>query len=63
VYRDGRIAKVPSNEMEALRSPLMGIFEKRRMKRFMEFIANYKEEDPATHQGTAFPVSVSNGKD
>jgi Rab GDP dissociation inhibitor len=29
----------------------MGIFEKRRMKRFMEFIGNYKEEDPTTHQG------------
>jgi len=52
VYRDGRIAKVPSNEMEAVRSPLMGIFEKRRMKKFMEFIGQYKEEDPTTHQGT-----------
>jgi Rab GDP dissociation inhibitor len=51
VYRDGRIAKVPSNEMEAVRSPLMGIFEKRRMKKFMEFIGQYKEEDPTTHQG------------
>jgi Rab GDP dissociation inhibitor len=49
--------------MEALRSPLMGIFEKRRMKKFMEFIANYKEEDPATHQGTVFPESVSNSED
>ncbi|KAK9458679.1 GDP dissociation inhibitor [Lipomyces oligophaga] len=51
VYRDGRIAKVPSNEMEAIRSPLMGLFEKRRMKRFFEFIGNYVEENPSTHQG------------
>ncbi|KAK9453797.1 GDP dissociation inhibitor [Dipodascopsis uninucleata] len=51
VFRDGRIAKVPSNEMEAIRSPLMGLFEKRRMKRFFEFIGNYREEDPSTHQG------------
>jgi Rab GDP dissociation inhibitor len=29
----------------------MGIFEKRRMKKFMEFIGSYKEEDPSTHQG------------
>jgi Rab GDP dissociation inhibitor len=29
----------------------MGIFEKRRMKKFMEFIGHYREEDPTTHQG------------
>ncbi|KAK9314979.1 GDP dissociation inhibitor [Lipomyces starkeyi] len=51
VFRDGRIAKVPANEVEAIRSPLMGLFEKRRMKRFFEFIGNYKEGDPSTYQG------------
>ncbi|KAK9469025.1 GDP dissociation inhibitor [Lipomyces arxii] len=51
VFRDGRIAKVPSNEYEAIRSPLMGLFEKRRMKRFFEFIGNYRENDPSTYQG------------
>ncbi len=51
VYRSGKIAKVPSNEYEAIRSSLMGIFEKRRMKRFLEFIANYKEEEVSTHNG------------
>lgn len=51
VYRDRRIAKVPSNEMEAIRSPLMGLFEKRRMKRFFEFISNYEEGNPSTYQG------------
>ncbi|KAK6200524.1 uncharacterized protein RJT21DRAFT_44544 [Scheffersomyces amazonensis] len=51
VYRSGRIAKVPANEMEAVRSSLMGIFEKRRMKRFLEFIAKYDEDDTTTHQG------------
>jgi Rab GDP dissociation inhibitor len=30
----------------------MGIFEKRRMKKFMEFVGGYREEDPITHQGT-----------
>jgi RAB protein geranylgeranyltransferase component A len=49
VYRDGRIAKVPSNETEALTSPLMGIFEKRRVKRFFEFLSQYKQEVPETH--------------
>lgn len=51
VLRDGRIAKVPATEMEAVRSSLMGIFEKRRAKRFFEFIQTYKEDDPASHQG------------
>lgn len=51
VYRDGRIAKVPATEMEAIRSSLMGMFEKRRMKKFLEFIGGYKENDSATHQG------------
>lgn len=51
VYRDGRIAKVPASEMEAIRSPLMGLFEKRRMKKFLEYVGSYKEEDSTTHQG------------
>lgn len=51
VYRDGVIAKVPATEMEAVRSPLMGLFEKRRAKKFFEFVQNYKADDAATHQG------------
>jgi Rab GDP dissociation inhibitor len=51
VYRDGRISKVPSTEMEAVRSPLMGLFEKRRARNFFLYIQNWKEDDPATHQG------------
>jgi Rab GDP dissociation inhibitor len=51
VYRDGKISKVPANEKEALLSPLMGLFEKRRAKSFFEFIQNYDFTDPKTHQG------------
>jgi Rab GDP dissociation inhibitor len=51
VYRDGRISKVPSTEMEAVKSSLMGLFEKRRARNFFLFIQNWKEDDPATHQG------------
>jgi len=51
VFRDGRISKVPSTEMEAFKSPLMGLFEKRRAKKFFEFLQSWKDEDPATHQG------------
>ena len=51
VYRDGRISKVPSTETEAVMSPLMGLFEKRRARNFFSFLQKWKEEDPATHQG------------
>ncbi|OCH96046.1 rab GDP-dissociation inhibitor [Obba rivulosa] len=51
VYRDGKISKVPSTEMEAVKSPLMGLFEKRRAKKFFEFLQGWKDEDPSTHQG------------
>lgn len=51
VYRDGRISKVPANESEAITSPLMGIFEKRRAKKFFEFIQNYRFDNPVTQQG------------
>ena len=37
--------------MEAVKSPLMGLFEKRRAKKFFEFLQNWNDEDPATHQG------------
>lgn len=60
VYRNGRIAKVPSNDREALRSPLMGIFEKRRMKRFLEFIIDYKEGELKTHQGLDLDKNTMN---
>ncbi|EIW86858.1 rab GDP-dissociation inhibitor [Coniophora puteana RWD-64-598 SS2] len=51
VYRDGKISKVPSTEIEAVKSPLMGLFEKRRAKKFFEFLQSWKDEDPTTHQG------------
>ncbi|KAI4143661.1 MAG: hypothetical protein LQ340_006920 [Diploschistes diacapsis] len=45
------VAKVPSNASEALSSPLMGLFEKRRAKKFLEWVGAFKEDDPATHNG------------
>ncbi|KAI8995722.1 GDP dissociation inhibitor [Gaertneriomyces semiglobifer] len=51
VYRSGKISKVPSNQTEAVSSPLMGIFEKRRAKNFFEFIQNYDFNNPSTQQG------------
>ncbi|CUM63953.1 uncharacterized protein PRCAT00001541001 [Priceomyces carsonii] len=60
VYRNGRISKVPSNEVEAIKSSLMGIFEKRRMKRFLEFIAKYDEDVSSTHQGLNLDSNTMN---
>ena len=51
VYRDGIIAKVPGSATEAVSSPLMGFFEKRRMKNFLQFIVDYEEDDPESKHG------------
>ncbi|KAK3051271.1 Rab GDP dissociation inhibitor alpha [Extremus antarcticus] len=45
------VAKVPSDASEALRSPLMGIFEKRRAKNFLQWVGNFDEANPSTHNG------------
>ena len=45
------VAKVPSDAGEALRSPLMGIFEKRRAKNFLQWVGGFDEANPSTHNG------------
>jgi Rab GDP dissociation inhibitor len=45
------VAKVPSDAGEALRSSLMGLFEKRRMKSFIEWVGTFNEADSASHKG------------
>ncbi|MCJ1343129.1 Rab GDP dissociation inhibitor alpha [Peltigera leucophlebia] len=47
------VAKVPSDAGEALRSPLMGLFEKRRAKKFLEWVGAFNEDDPASYGGLA----------
>ncbi|KAL2012606.1 hypothetical protein VTN00DRAFT_131 [Thermoascus crustaceus] len=49
--KQATVAKVPSNADEALRSSLMGLFEKRRAKKFLEWVGEYNEDDPKTHLG------------
>uniref|UniRef100_A0A8C6KQK7 Rab GDP dissociation inhibitor n=1 Tax=Nothobranchius furzeri TaxID=105023 RepID=A0A8C6KQK7_NOTFU len=51
VYKGGKIYKVPSTETEALSSSLMGLFEKRRFRKFLIFVANFDENDPKTMEG------------
>ncbi|KAG2453118.1 hypothetical protein HYH02_002448 [Chlamydomonas schloesseri] len=51
VLQKGKIHKVPANDSEALRSPLMGLFEKRRARNFFLYVQDYDEADPKTHKG------------
>lgn len=51
VYKGGKILKVPATPEEALRSPLMGLFEKRRFRSFLVFVDQYDETKPETHKG------------
>ena len=45
------VAKVPSSATEALKSPLMGLFEKRRAKNFLQWVGEFDEANPSTHNG------------
>jgi Rab GDP dissociation inhibitor len=52
------VAKVPSDSGEALRSSLMGLFEKRRAKKFLEWVGEFKDDDPSTHQGKGWKLAI-----
>lgn len=51
VYKGGKIMKVPATPQEALSSPLMNLFEKRRFRNFLIFIDQYVADKPETHKG------------
>jgi Rab GDP dissociation inhibitor len=51
VYKGGKVYKVPADEREALSSSLMGIFEKRRFKNFLQHVQDYDSSDPKTWKG------------
>lgn len=51
VYKGGKIFKVPANEAEALSTSLMGIFEKRRFRKFLVWTQQVDEENPSTWNG------------
>lgn len=51
VYNKGNIHKVPATDVEALKSPLMGLFEKRRARKFFLYVQDFEENDPKTHEG------------
>jgi Rab GDP dissociation inhibitor len=45
------VCKVPSNDMEALKSSLMGMFEKKRVINLYKMIENFKVDDEKTWKG------------
>lgn len=52
VYKSGgSIYKVPADEKEALASSLMGLFEKRRFRKFLIWVQNFDVNDPKTWDG------------
>lgn len=51
VLNKGRVEKVPATDWEALRSPLMGLFEKRRAAKFFGYVQQYDPADPQTYKG------------
>jgi len=51
VYKQGKIHRVPASDMEALKSPLMSFFEKRRARNFFIYVQDYDEKDPRTFKG------------
>lgn len=48
VYKGGKIHKVPADGTEALASSLMGLFEKRRFRNFLQFCIEFDEQNPST---------------
>jgi Rab GDP dissociation inhibitor len=48
VFKDNKIQKVPATPSEALNSALMGFFEKRKFRNFLEFLNKYEKEKPET---------------
>lgn len=50
VYKDSKILKVPATPEEALKSSLMGLFEKRRFRKFLIYIDQYDESNSGTYE-------------
>ncbi|CEF70674.1 GDP dissociation inhibitor [Strongyloides ratti] len=51
VYKGGSVYKVPADEVEALSTSLMGMFEKRRFKKFLVWVQGFDINDPNTFEG------------
>jgi len=59
VLKDGKVNKVPATAMEAAKTPLVGFFEKKRCRSFLQYVQEYDEADPKTHKGLNLPQMTS----
>eukprot|EP01087_Luapelamoeba_hula_P004446 TRINITY_DN143_c0_g1_i1.p1 TRINITY_DN143_c0_g1~~TRINITY_DN143_c0_g1_i1.p1 ORF type:complete len:438 (+),score=66.40 TRINITY_DN143_c0_g1_i1:159-1472(+) len=59
VYKDKTVHKVPASDTEALKSGLMGLFEKRRAKKFFLYVQDYDPKDSKTWQGLNLATTTS----
>uniref|UniRef100_A0A8C7WLS8 Rab GDP dissociation inhibitor n=1 Tax=Oryzias sinensis TaxID=183150 RepID=A0A8C7WLS8_9TELE len=50
VYKAGKLHKVPATEEDAQTSDLMGMFDKRRFRKLLNFVLNFESRNPRTHQ-------------
>mmetsp|Transcript_11486 Transcript_11486/g.28932 ORF Transcript_11486/g.28932 Transcript_11486/m.28932 type:complete len:451 (-) Transcript_11486:113-1465(-) len=46
--RSGRVHRVPCTPEETLKSPLLGLFEKRRCHKFVSFVVAFNPQEPST---------------
>ncbi|GKE84573.1 guanosine nucleotide diphosphate dissociation inhibitor 2, partial [Tanacetum coccineum] len=51
VYNKGKVHKVPATDIEALKSPLMGILKECHARKFFIYVQDYNESEPKTHKG------------
>lgn len=50
VMKGGKIYKLPATEIEAMKTSLMGIFEKRRFVKFVSFVNQFDDANPETYK-------------
>ena len=47
----GAVNKVPATATEAVKTPLVGFFQKRKLRNLLQYVAAYDPKVPATHKG------------
>jgi len=59
VFKDKAINKVPATAMEAAKTPLVGFFEKKRVRSFLQYVQEFADEDPKTHKSLNLKTMTS----
>eukprot|EP00030_Apusomonadida_sp_AF-17_P000445 a174573_350.p2 GENE.a174573_350~~a174573_350.p2 ORF type:complete len:466 (+),score=231.84 a174573_350:39-1400(+) len=59
VVRQGKVYKVPATDGEAIKSSLLGFFQKRKVRNFFQYTATYDPADPASYRPDLNPAKVT----